>query len=414
MAIRTLRTTQEMAEKVLGIKPPWYVERIDCDEEEREIHVHLAFPRGSVFFCGNCGLGDCKAHDTRARKWQCRNFSRYRTYIHARAPRVRCESCRGVRTAELPWARPISRFTRLFEADALGSAPGTPTAQTARRLGVNDARLHRVVRHYVDKALANVDLSKVRSVGVDEKAARRGHDYITLFVDLDTKKLIFATKNRTHDVFREFRERLEAQGGSAAWIREICMDMSPAYMKGAREEFPRAGITFDRFHVAKLMNQAVEQVRRAEQKRRPDLKNTRWLWLKSRDSLSEAEKAKLEKLLADTAKSTLETAEAYKFKLAFREFWRLPPTAAEAYLERWRDKAPLCGLEPLERFARTVLDHWRGILRWSTTRLSNGLVEGFNSLIQAAKVNARGYRTTQGILHMAYLKCAHLKFDLPT
>ncbi len=167
--------------------------------------------------------------------------------LSSRAPRARCESCCGVRTAELPWARSISRFTLLFEADALGSAPGTPTAQTARRLGVNDARLHRVVKYYVEEALANVDLLKVRSVGVDEEAARRGHDYITLFVDLDAKKLIFATKNRTHDVFREFRERLEAQGGSADQIREICMDMSPACMKGAREERLRAGITFNAF-----------------------------------------------------------------------------------------------------------------------------------------------------------------------
>ncbi len=110
MAISTLHTTQEMVEKVLEIKPPWYVERTDFDDEEQVVHVHLAFPKGSVFSCGSCGLGDCKAHDTRARQWQCRNLSRYRTYIHASAPRVRCEAC-GVRRADLPWARDALELT---------------------------------------------------------------------------------------------------------------------------------------------------------------------------------------------------------------------------------------------------------------------------------------------------------------
>ena len=191
------------------------------------------------------------------------------------------------------------------------------------------------------------------------------------------------------------------------------MDMSAAYIKGARESFPGAEITFDRFHVVKLLNEAVEKVRRTEQKERPELKRSRWLWLWNPERLSPAQRQRLDELL-DPSRIALATARAYQLKLSFQEFWNLPPALARQHLERWCALAEQSGLAPMATVAATIRAHATGILRWLHSRISNGMLEAMNSLVQAAKVRARGYRTTENFITMAYLVCGKLAFNLPT
>ena len=264
--------------QALGLDHPWYVEKTEFDAEARRLDLHLNFERGGLFECGGCGGEGCKAYDTAWKRWRHLNFSQHEAFLHAPAPRVKCPSC-GIRRARLPWARPRSGFTLLFEALVVTMAAQMPARVLARIVGEHDTRLWRIVKHYVDEARAAADHGKVRSVGVDEKACRRGHSYVTLFADMEKRRLLYAAQGRKSEVLGEFRADLEAHGGSGDGIRELCMDMSAAYIKGARESFPDAEITFDRFHVVKLLNEAVEKVRRQEQKGRPELKRSRWLWL---------------------------------------------------------------------------------------------------------------------------------------
>ncbi len=303
--------------------------------------------------------------------------------------------------------------TLLFEGWVLKLCKEMPVAVVARLVGEHDTRLWRILTFYMDLARENADHSDVVAFGVDEKSARRGHHYVTLFADLVSRRLLFATEGRDAGVFGEFRADLEAHGGDAERIGEICMDMSKAYMKGAREEFPDAGVTFDRFHVVKLLNEALEQVRRAEQKERPDLKRTRWIWLKNRRKLTVAQKRKLDRLL-DAGTAALDTAKAYELKLKFQEVWNLPPAAAGHFIDWWCSRAKESGLGPMAGLAETIRKHRRGILRWQASQLTNGLLEAMNSLIQAAKGRARGYRTKENLITMAYLVCGRLEFRLPT
>ncbi len=404
--------TDTLFEQALGLASPWYVDRVDFDKERRRLDVHLAFERGGLFTCASCEADGCKAYDSRTRSWRHLNCFEHEAYLHAPAPRIRCPQC-GVRQAALPWARPRSGFTLLFEGLVVAMASAMPVAVVARLVGEHDTRLWRIVKHHVGMARTEADFSKVVAVGVDEKAARRGHDYVTLFADLDLRRLLFATTGRTADVFAEFRRDLEAHGGAAEQVDEICMDMSKAYMKGARDEFPDAEVTFDRFHVVKLLNEVVESVRRAERKERPDLENTRWLWLKNRKELSESQKARLDELLAE-ATAAPDTVEAYKLEVEFQDLWDLPPIAAERHLERWCKTASESGLAAMATFAEPVRKHEKGILRWFHSRITNGLLEAMNSLVQAAKARARGYRTTENLIAMAYLICGKLQFNLTT
>ena len=198
----------ELFRQALGLTSPWYVEETGFDPGARRLDLRLNFAAGGTFACPGCGRAGCKAHDTRERTWRHLDFFQYQAYLHAPVPRVRCSSC-GVRQAEVPWARPRSGFTLLFEALVLALAKEMPVRAVARIAGEHDTRLWRVVKHYVDKARAGADYSGLRCAGMDEKAVRRGHNYITLFAELERSRLLYAVKGRDAGVVREFCKDLE-------------------------------------------------------------------------------------------------------------------------------------------------------------------------------------------------------------
>jgi transposase len=199
---------------------------------------------------------------------------------------------------------------------------------------------------------------------------------------------------------------LSAHGGEAKQIVEVCQDMSEAYAAGVREHLPRARVTFDRYHVKQKLSEAVDTVRKAEAKQHKELlKGTKYLWLKRTDNLTIKQLDWLDDLLAQP----LDTVRAYEQALRFDDFYELrDPATAEEYLRRWVTEATDSELEPLVKFAEMIEAHWDGVLRWHRTRASNGLLEGLNSLIQAAKRRARGYRSARNYKTMIYLVAGKL------
>jgi transposase len=399
----------ELFQQALGLTDPWYVKHSEFNHVESRLDLHLDFKAGAVFSCPECGAADCRAHDTVEKTWRHLNFFQHEAYLHARTPRVRCAKC-GVLLVRVPWARPGSGFTLLFEALVMTYAKDMPVAALARMVGEHDTRVWRIIHHYVDEARAAADFSDVTRVGMDEKASRRGHNYVTLFVDLDESRLLFATETRESTTLAEFRADLERHGGLAGQVREFCLDMWPAYLKGIRDSFPEASLTFDKFHVMKLLNEAVDGVRRQEQRDRPELKRSRYVWTTNPENLTPTQFSLLDAL--DVKSLKLKTARAYHMRLAFQEFWTTPAEQARSFLKQWYFWATHSRLKPMIEFARTVRRHEEGILRWAESRVSNGVLEGLNSLIQAAKAKARGYRSTRNLIAMAYLLGGKLQFRL--
>ena len=310
----------------------------------------MDFAPGSTFPCPECSAAGCKAHDTEEKTWRHLNFFQHEAHLHARTP------C------------------------------------------------------YVEEARAEADFSGVRCVGMDEKASRRGHRYLTLFVDIERSRLLFATTTRESSTVEAFREDLERHGGSGSQIEEFCLDMWPAYLKGIRDSFPEARVTFDKFHVMKLLNEEVDAVRRQEQRERPELKRSRYIWTTNPENLTPNQFALLDML--NIQRLNLKTARAYHLRLAFQEFWSTDVAAAPAFLHHWYFWATHSRLQPMVDFARMLRRHEAGILRRLTSRISNGILEGINSLVQAAKAKARGYRSTRNLIAMAYLLAGKLNFRL--
>jgi len=195
-----------------------------------------------------------------------------------------------------------------------------PIRAMSKILREHDTRLWRVLNHYVEEARREADFSSVREVGVDETSSKRGHNYVTLFVDLEKPRTMFVTEGKDASTLIRFKEDFESHKGDVEAIEEICCDMSPAFIAGVEKNFPHAQITFDKFHVLKVLNEA----------------------------------------------------------------------------------------------AYTIKRHWTGILRWFKSNINNGTLEAFNSLVQAAKARARGYRTTKNLISMIYLITGKFNFNLPT
>lgn len=410
-----MASERELFQLALGLSEPWQVERVEFGGEPAELHLHVVAAAGTAMACPQCGaLGPI--HDrSEERTWRHLNFFQYQAFLHARLPRVRCAQC-GVKTVSAPWARAGSGFTLLFEAFVLTLAKQMPVAALAKLLNEHDTRLWRVLEHYVEQARDAADMSQVERIGIDE-TSRRGHEYVTVVADqtcAQAARVLFVTEGKDAATVEHFKTDLEAHGGQAGQIRAASMDLSPAFQSGVGKEFPQAIVVFDRFHVMKLLNEAVDQVRRQEVRSNAVLKETRYLWLTNPANLSQRQREQLAPLSA----LNLATATAYQMKLNFQELWSLTDReAAAAFLDRWYrwvmgndSPAPLA---PMQKVARTIRTHAAGILNYFEAPLTNGLLEGINSLIQAAKSKARGYRSTRYLKTIIYLVAGKLDFRLP-
>jgi hypothetical protein len=199
----TMRDTN-LLQLALGIASPWSVTRSDFDPVAHRLDIHIDFKPGSRFICPACGSGDCPVHDTGQAEWRHLDFFQHQAYLHARVPRVRCTRC-GVRKIAVPWARPGSGFTLLFEALLMALVTAMPVNAAARLVDEHDTRLWRVIHHYVERARETMDASDVTRVAFDETAARRGHDYITLCVDIDQARVLHVTEGKDAGTNRRLR-----------------------------------------------------------------------------------------------------------------------------------------------------------------------------------------------------------------
>ncbi len=401
----------DLFQMALGLTPPWQVSATEFDPIAKRLDIRLDFPRGSTFSCPECERAGLKAFDTAEKTWRHLNFFQHEAYLTARVPRTKCDNC-GTHLVDVPWARSESGFTLLFEAMIMVLAKNMPVKTIASFVNEHDTRLWRVLHHYVDDAREKADHSQVKQVGMDETSRRRGHSYVSLFVDLDSPRVLFATEGKDASTVKRFKQDLIDHGGDPSAIEEMCCDMSPAFISGVEKQFPEAQLTFDKFHVMKILNDAVDQVRREEINDRPELKGTRYLWLKNQVNLKEFQSDLLDKLTIK--KLNLKTSRAYHIRLNFQEMYLQPDRDAAAFLKRWYFWATHSRLEPIIKAAKTIKRHWNGVLRWFTSKINNGILEGINSLIQAAKARARGYRTKRNLKAMIYLIAGKLDFDLPT
>ncbi len=279
---------------------------------------------------------------------------------------------------------------------------------------MNDKRLWRIVLHYVKTAMNRLDLSSLKAFSLDETKSRKGHRYVSVFIDLDRadKPVVFAVAGKGKNTLESFKKHLIAQGGKAGQIIEVVSDMSAAFIAGVKACFPNSSHTVDWFHVVQLFTKAVDEVRRAEAKETKLPKATRWATLKNADgSLTE----KQIDALAELMRMDLQTSKAWRIK----EMLRWVRKAASMRGAQWRLTnfinvalglvADIDLLKPVRKALKTVGKHRDAILaRWASGH-SNARIEALNSIFRAAKCRARGYRNDDTFISMIYLLAAPIQ-----
>jgi transposase len=395
----------------LGVEEPVYIDEVVFDNASGELHIHMDFRSGGRFACSECGASNLPVHDTTDKVWRHLNFFQYRCFIHMRTPRTCCPTC-GTRLWVPPWGRAQSGFTTLFEAFVMVLAKDMPISRIGALVGEHDTRIWRIVRHHIGRAYADKTFESAEKIGCDETSVRKGHKYVTVFADMASGKTLFVAKGRSSGALEALAAELPKHNAAPEQVTEITMDMFPAYISGAADHFPRAGITFDKFHVIQALGLAMDQVRREEQKTNPLLKHTRYIWLKNQNNLTVKQKTLLETLRFEN----LKTAKVYQMKLTFQDIYRgiWEPKAADEAIKKWLSWAVRSRLSPIISFAKLVKRHYAGIIRYFETRLTTGTMESINSRIQEIKRRAKGFRNIDNFISMIYLKTAGLLVGIHT
>jgi len=402
---------RELFARALGLSRPWYVERIAFDEGKKRLDLFLAFEKGSRFPCPECGQGEpCAVHDTRERTWRHLDFFQHQAYLTAKVPRVNCPQ-HGIHQVMVPWARPGSGFTLLFEALTLCLAREMTVKGMAGMMHCSAGAVWHILHQYVAATVLRERYTKMKRVGIDETSVRKGHQYITTFCDLEAARVAYVAEGRGTATFWEFRRFLETHGGTPSQVTDICMDMWGPYILGARTVFPGAAVTFDRYHVMLLMNRAIDRVRRMDTHQKYPCRGARYLWLRNPENLTVSQRSRL----AEIQRLDRRTARAYHLKLALQRLWDQPtPAAATAYLKRWYFWATHSRLPHVVLVARAIKAHWNGVLQFITSRITTGIVEGLNSKIKTAMKRAYGFKSFVYLRTIIYLVAGKLDFALPT
>ena len=374
--------TKRLFELALNIQEPWYIKDIQFDFKQKRLDIHIDFHKGSVFHYESKEdniKGDFKAYDTQIKQWRHLNFFEHECYLHARVPRVKTGE-KSIRLINPPWSGLSNGFTMLFEALIIQLASHMPVHTVGRIIKESDHKIWAMLERYVTKALANNDYTQLTAVGMDETSKRKGHDYITLFVDLLKKRTIFIAEGKDNETVRAFADDLKAHGGSADKITDVCCDMSPAFIKGVKEHLPNAQITFDRFHIMKILNSAVDDVRKQEAKGNPILKGCKYIFLKNAANLTSKQQNKRQKL--SISKLNLKSIRALHIRENFQEIYKARSSEQfESLLKKWYFWATHSRIEPIKQAAYTIKNHWDGVLQWKKSLIDNGLLEGLNSVL---------------------------------
>lgn len=403
--------TQPLFELALNIKEPWYIKDIQFSVENKRLDIHLDFHKGAIFHYESEKeniKGDFKVYDTVDKQWRHLNFFEHECYLHARVPRVDInESVK--RLIDPPWSGISNGFTLLFEALVLQLASHMPVHTVSRIINESDDKIWATLERYVNGVLAQNDYCDLTAVGMDETSKSKGHDYITLFVDLLKKRTIFIAAGKDQETVKAFVNDLTTHNGCAETITDVSCDMSPAFIKGVKDSLPKAKITFDRFHIMKVINVAVDKVRRQEALTQTILKDTRYIFLKNENNLTKIQRQKRQEL--SMSRLNLKSIRALHIRENFQEIYKTTSVEMfETRLKEWYFWATHSRIEQMKEAAQTIKAHWDGVVQWKKSPIDNGLLEGLNSLIQAAKAKARGFRTFRCFRIVAFLITGKLDF----
>lgn len=395
--------------KVLNIQGLW-VRGLKLIPENSELWFLVA-PRWRISRCGGCGQRVHHRHDRTWRSWRHLDCWDQRTVLRYAIWRVRCPRC-GVRTEQVPWAEPGSRYTRAFEQQVAWLAQSCDLTTVAEYFRISWATVrsivHRVVRTAWD---GDRSLDGLRVIGVDEISYRRHHHYLTVVVDHFSGRVVWAGKDRKVKTLLRFFRHLGPE--RAAQLEAISADMWEAYLIVLRKKAPQARVIFDRFHIVRHLNDAVTKVRQqlvrdADPQTRRNLRHTRFPVLRSPQSRT----PKDQQVLEEQVRANRQLYRAMLLKDDFMDLYTYRREGwAKRFLIGWLNRAMYSKIEPIKKVARMIRNHLDGVLGWVKWRISNGRLEGMNNRIRLLSHRSFGLHSAGALISLVYLCCGGIELN---
>jgi transposase len=386
------QSVKEHYGELIGIGAKWEVNRVEVHHLERRLEAWVQWKKGEVLHCPECRQ-QCPGYDTlKSRTWRHLDACGYTTVLHARMPRCVCKEHK-VLSIVPSWAEPGSRFTLAFECHAIDVLDSARSVSAAcRLLGIDWDTAFLIQKRGVERGLAKRTAQATDYLGMDEKSFGKGQSYGTVISDLTHGSVLEVMQNR--DQASATRALRALPDEMLKRVKAVAMDMWKGFANAVAEVLPEAVIVHDRFHIKGYLTKAVDGVRRSENKElqaRGDtsLVGSKYQWLRNPVNHTDESWESFEVLL----ERNLKTGRAWALKETFDQFWdyRSEEKAAE-FFKQWFGRAKRSQLEPVKKAADTLKRHLPNILTYFTHRITNATAEGLNSLIQAIKSNARGFR----------------------
>ncbi len=377
-----------------------------------EVIFHIS-PKPDLLRCPICKKREVKRRGFSERKLRLSSMGGKLIYVRAKVPRVECLSCGAIRQIATGIAEPRRTYTRSFERLVLELSQSMTMLDVARFLKIGWDTVKDIVKRNLKKRFSKPKLGHLKNIAIDEISVAKGHKYLTVVLDLDSGKVVFVGDGKGSDALMPFWKRLKK---SRAKIEAISIDMSPAYIAAVLENCPKAALVFDHFHIVKLMNEHLTDLRRRlyhEQKNcleKDVLKGARWILLKRPENLKDKydERQRLNQALELNAP----LATAYYLKEDLRQIWMQPDKqCAAAVIDSWIEVAQTSGIAPLVKMGNTLQKYRFGILNWYDHPISSGPMEGTNNKIKTLKRQAYGFRDLE-FFKLKILDIHHTKYAL--
>lgn len=372
----------------------------------KDYHYHATAYKDSAIFlklksdspkkckCPHCGSEKVIKYGKQYRDIHSLPIGGKQTYLSLTIQRFQCKDCEKVYQADVPFTHGSVSYTYRFSRYVLDLLRlGMTIKDVAFHLGVGWDMVKDIHKHYLKQKYSYVSIKKVKRIGIDEFAVRKGHVYKTIVVDLDTGHIVYVGDGKGSDALDDFWKKVKRQG---AKIELVTSDMSAAYIYSVITNAPDAVHVFDKFHVVKLVHEAVDKVRRSIWRQETDLekrdliKGTRWMLLsKNLDRYDDKQKERFHNILATNEP----LFKAYYLKEDIDQIWmQSNKEEAEKQLQYWCDRAKESKLPAMVKCANSLLSHRTGILAWYDAKVTNAILEGTNNKIKVLKRKAYGYR----------------------
>jgi transposase len=393
---------KELYAAILGICSPWQVSDVELDAVKEEVRVQVEMKVGTRLHCPVCNEA-CPGYDSRRRTWRHLDTCQFKTIVESNVPRLECP-VHGVRQINVPWAEPGSGFTVLMESLVIDWLKEASIKAVARLMDLTWDQVDGVMQRAVQRGLARRAALEPERIGIDETSFQKRHEYVTVVTDLDTGDVLYVADDRTKESLQAFFDDLEP--ADLLRLKVVCMDMWGPYISVVELMLHDAEkkICFDKFHVAKHLGDAVDKVRRAEQREQLEggdrsLVGTRYAWLTNPEHMGEDSVGFFERM----KRLALRTARAWAIKENAMCLWHYASRGwARRAWQAWISWALRSKLEPIRRVARMVRDHLEGILNAIVLGATNAAAESVNARIQRVKRMACGFRNRQRFRNAIY------------